>query len=162
MAPSPHREAQTLPSLLPLPEPIPDGWMLLTKSQPSCGVKEVGITAWSKGLKPSQNQGVPAGLRHSKPKGMLRPWVSGALCQKGAVWSSGGTGIGPQGQGGGAGGGKWGRRSSQAVALNSEASRERGLPHMAGTSEEPPGNQNPTLHMGNSCPHWLTSHPSSP
>ena len=100
-----HTGAQTLPSLLPLPEPIPDGLMFFIKSKPppapraSHGVEEVGITVWSKGSRPSPEQEVPAGPRSSKSKGMLKAWVCSALCQEGLPGPLGKMGVGSQGQG---------------------------------------------------------------
>lgn len=48
------------------------------------------------------------------------------------------------------------------MAQKSEASRERGLPHTAETSEEPRGTKIHPLHTGEICAPLLTSHPSPP
>ena len=46
------------------------------------------------------------------------------------------------------------------MVQNSEASRERGLPHTAETSKEPWRNQKKSPHhVRNVCSHWLTFHP---
>lgn len=48
------------------------------------------------------------------------------------------------------------------MAQKSEASRERGLPHTAETSEELRGTKIHRLHTGKICAPLLTSHPSPP
>lgn len=56
-----------------------------------------------------------------------------------------------------------GRERSFGATIQKSEARERGLPHIVETSEKPWRNQksNPP-HVGNVCPHWLTSHPVLP
>lgn len=125
------------------------------------------ITVWSKGSGPRQNQGVPAGPRCSKSTGMFEAWVCSASGQEGAVWCSGGTGLGPQ-----AGEVFWGGRARQwlkRLRLR-ERKRERGekgrererrdCPTLQKLEKSQPKPTPP--HVGNWCPHRLTVHPSPP